>query len=510
MRNTFAIGDTKAITVLHTDADKEPRLTEYFVKPPFFDGVAGDPAHPSAAIVFAPRGGGKSAQRRELERWCTSGAVLAVTYDRFEFAAGQRLEDISLAYHIRNIIIRVLISYLSYLSEYPNVLRNLSTAQKKLLSTFAHSYLGDLTGLKLQELLRELKSLPEKMRKFWSDHVGILDSVVNVLLKKYGLENIDLSDQRQEQKKLSETYKHQLEVLLELVRQIGFRSIYILVDKIDESEKTGNNPDTSYTLLHPLLTDLELLGLDGYGFKFFAWDQIQPRFSSAARPDRVPQYSLSWSREALENVLAKRISALSNEKISCFADMLSEQPGYNVDRVICLIANRSPRNVTRICEKILTVQAELDREAAFISPQAVERGIDQYCIQVAQELYGEEVSRDLQRTGRELFTINYLASEVFKQTHENTSRNRVTKWGQLGLVRHVNSVSIAGARRPLNFYYVTDPAMIRLIHRSVPLKKFLEDRWLPCAQCGADNLMDLNLIPEGNDALCHGCGRPLL
>ena len=146
------------------------------------------------------------------------------------------------------------------------------------------------------------------MRKFWSDHVGILDSVVNVLLKKYGLENIDLSDQRQEQKKLSETYKHQLEVLLELVRQIGFRSIYILVDKIDESEKTGNNPDTSYTLLHPLLTDLELLGLDGYGFKFFAWDQIQPRFSSAARPDRVPQYSLSWSREALENVLAKRIS----------------------------------------------------------------------------------------------------------------------------------------------------------------------------------------------------------
>lgn len=495
---------------VHTNADEEPRLADYFVPPPFFSGVIGDPNHPSPAIVFAPRGGGKSAQRRQLEAWCSRNAVLGVTYDRFEFATGQRLEDISLSYHVRNIITRVLISYLSYLSEYPDVLRSLTKEQKKLLSTFAHSYLGDLTGLKLQELLGELKSLPEKLRKFWSDHVGVLDSVVKFLLKNYGLETIDLPDLKQEEKRLSETYKHQLEVLCELVQQIGFRSIYILVDKADESEKTGNDPDASYTLLHSLLTDLELLGLRGYGFKFFAWDQILSKFREAARPDRVPQYSLSWTREALETVLGKRISAFSGEKIKSFGELLSENPGYSADAVICLIANRSPRNVIRICEKIVAVQAEQDPKAARIAPQAVERGIELFCVQVASELYGEDVSRDLQRAGRELFTINYLASEVFKQAHENTSRNRVAGWLRVGLVRQVNSVSVPGARRPLNFYYVTDPAMVRLIHRSVPLRNFLQDRWLPCAQCGADNLMDVNLTPEGNDTLCHECGRPLL
>jgi transposase-like protein len=62
----------------------------------------------------------------------------------------------------------------------------------------------------------------------------------------------------------------------------------------------------------------------------------------------------------------------------------------------------------------------------------------------------------------------------------------------------------------LNFYYVTDPAMIRLIHRAVPLSQFIKDRWIPCPHCGADNLMNIELVPERNDPLCHECGRKLL
>ena len=133
-----------------------------------------------------------------------------------------------------------------------------------------------------------------------------------------------------------------------------------------------------------------------------------------------------------------------------------------------------------------------------------------YCAQVTKERYGEEVVKDIQRAGRELFTINYLASEVFKTAHENTSRNRVGAWQNAGLVKQVGVVSVSGARRPLNFYYVADPAMVRLIHRSVPFTDFLKDRWLPCSHCGADNLMNIELVPEGNDALCHECGRKLL
>ncbi|VAW56390.1 hypothetical protein MNBD_GAMMA07-2734 [hydrothermal vent metagenome] len=102
-----------------------------------------------------------------------------------------------------------------------------------------------------------------------------MESVVNFILKNYDLETIDLPDVKHEEKRLSETYKYQLENLLILVKKLGFKSIYILVDRIDETEQTGNNPEATYKLIQPLIKDLELLGLKGYGFKFFLWDKIE-------------------------------------------------------------------------------------------------------------------------------------------------------------------------------------------------------------------------------------------
>lgn len=494
----------------HTNADEEPFLEQYFVPPPYFDGVIGDPIHPTPSVVLAPRGAGKSAQRRQLEKWAEKNKVLAITYDRFEFSAGQSISDISLSYHIRNIITRILISYLSFLSENPDLLCKLSRDEKRLVSIFAHSYLGELNGLELQGILKELKSLPEKFRQFWSEHVGILDSVLKVLLKNYGLETIDLPQLKQEEKKLAETYKHQLEMILKLVRQLGFESIYVLLDKADESEKTGNRADDTYRLIQPLLTDLELLSLKGFGFKFFVWDQIISYFRADARPDRVAQYTLEWSRETLEAVLGKRLYAFSCHNINSFSSIMSSNPGYPVDTVICLLANRSPRNVIRLCEKIFAAQAEIDNSVGKISVQAFEHGIDSYCAQVSEELYGVEVCKDLQRSGRELFTINYLANDVFKTTHENTSRNKVNAWQKMGLVKQIGTVTLSAGHRPVNFYYVADPAVIRLIHRTTPFLSFFKDRWLPCSYCGSDNLMNISLIPKGNEALCNMCGRNLI
>ena len=82
----------------------------------------------------------------------SKSGYLAVTYDRFEFSAGQKISDISLQYHLRNIITRILISFLSYLSEWPDVVKNMSKAEKKQLAIFVNAYLGGMTGDGIQEL----------------------------------------------------------------------------------------------------------------------------------------------------------------------------------------------------------------------------------------------------------------------------------------------------------------------------------------------------------------------
>jgi hypothetical protein len=491
-----------------TNADEEPLLKSYFIPPPFFDAVVGDPEHPNSSIVLAPRGAGKTALRRMIEDWGDENHVLAVTYDRFEFGAAQKLDDVSLAYHLRNIIVRILVAYLSLLAEDPELLNELDRTMKRTLSLFVHSYLGDMTGMKFSEVLSSLRSVPEKIREFWSKNVGFLEPLINVLLKRYGLETIDLPDLKQEQKKLETSYKHQLEQLLTITKEAGKRSIYILIDKIDESEKTGGSPERTYRMLQPIVQDLELLGLNGYGFKIFAWDKIEELFRRHARPDRVPQYSLSWPRQRIEELIAARVKAFSGGHLARFGDIMQEKK-ENSDSIIALFANHSPRNAIRICEQILAVQADLDNTAKTISAVAFDRGITAFADQLTIELYGTDICQDLKRAGRGLFTINYLASSVFKVTHENTSRNKVTAWQSCGVVRQVGIVAVPESRRPLNFYYVADPCMQRAIHEAEPLDTFLKNRWIECSSCGKDNLIDILLVPKDNEPVCAFCSRSL-
>lgn len=90
--------------------------------------------------MLAPRGAGKTAQRRMVEADAISSGYLAVTYDRFEFSGNESLSDITLQYHLRNIIIRILISFISYLSERPDFVRNLTKEDKRQLAVFVQTY----------------------------------------------------------------------------------------------------------------------------------------------------------------------------------------------------------------------------------------------------------------------------------------------------------------------------------------------------------------------------------
>jgi hypothetical protein len=492
-----------------TNADEEPDLENYFVPPPYFDAVVGDSSSPSACIVLAPRGAGKTALRRMVESHSIKSQFLAVTYDRFEFGSNEKVGDITLQYHLRNIITRILLSFLSYLSEYPDVLKNMNKEERKQLGLFVSTYLGDLTGDRLQELMKELKSLPDRFKKFWSENVGFMESVINFVLKNYNLEKIDLPDLKQEEKRLTETYKYQLEVLLNLVKKLGFKSIYILIDRIDETEQTGNNPEASYRLIQPIIKDLELLGLNGFGFKFFLWDKVEPYYRNDARPDRVSQYRLGWNRTGLRGILEKRLKAYSQGKITSINQLVASPIELSIDDAICVMANSSPRNMIRFCETILSRQAERDPLATVIDFAAVDQASIVFANTLCGELYGEEVMKNMQKVGRELFTISYVANDVLKITNQAV-RNKITSWTNIGVIKQVGTIVVPPAKKPVNFYCVTDPNAVRLIHRTASFEQFIQDRWLPCNHCNTENLVNIELYPDENEAMCRECGRELL
>lgn len=494
---------------MKTNADEEQNLAEYFVPPSFFDAVKGDFNQPHSCFVFAPRGAGKTALKRMIEAGMKTGEYLAVSYDRFEFSSSDTLKTISLQYHLRNIITRILLSYFSYVGENVVIMESLTKQEKSNLGILASTYLGNMKGAELYDILHELKSVPEKFKSFWKKNIGVLEPVLNYVLKTYDLPTVDFPAISVGERKLDETYKYQLDILNLLILKMGFKSIYVLIDKVDETELTGNDPEKSYELISSMVRDLDFLGLKGYAFKFFLWDKVKMYFNNDARPDRFPVYDLKWKRIKLQEMLNKRLLAFSNNTISSLNDISEPVPGLQYDEIVSVLAWFSPRNMIRLCEKIIAVQSEENETSVKICTNSFDHATLEFSKQWAYEVYKETVTRELIKVGKDVFTNNFVANDVFK-VEANSARSKINQWIQLGAVKEIGTVSVSTSKKPLKLYVIEDYFMLRIVNEKKSINEWFKDCHLPCTSCHYDNLYNINHYPENNKPCCVGCGRDLI
>jgi len=494
---------------MKTNADDEENLSSYFVPPSFYDAVRGDYNQPHSCFVFAPRGAGKSALKKMIETSMGSGSFLSVSYDRFEFSASDTIESITLQYHLRNVITRILLSYFSYIGDDAITLNNLTKDDKNNLGVLAATYLGNMKGKELHDLLHELKGLPQKFKDFWRTNVGILEPVLNYVLKAYELPEIDLPKSDSGERKLDETYKFQLDVLNKLVCKMGFKSIYVLIDKVDETELTGNDPEKSYKLISSMVRDLDFLGLKGYAFKFFLWDKVKSYFNKDARPDRFPVYDLSWKRTKLQEMLKKRLSAFSDGNVNSLNTISELRPKLNYDEVASVLAWGSPRNMIRLCEKIFAYQSEISEKDQIIAFKSFDMGSIAFAKQWCNEVYQDAMTREIVKIGKDVFTNNYVASSVFK-VEANSARNKINQWINKGAVKEIGTVTVPTSKKPLKLYVIEDYFMLRVINENKSISSWFSDCHLPCSSCDYDNMYDFTHYPEDNTPICVGCGRSLI
>jgi hypothetical protein len=487
-----------------SNADEEPELDQYFVRPKFFNAVIGDPKRPASNVIFAPRGGGKTAQRRMVQIEADRNGFLAVAYDRFDLHSRKRAADITSEMHLDNIITRIFVAYLSLLERNMRARDDLTDRDRQLIAAFAKQYLKDITGGSFQELLREIKTAAEATRDFWRENVSAVEPVADFITKWLGLPTLKLPRNTKKAEQPMGPQKAQLESLIGLVRASGLKSIYILIDKVDETPLTHNNPKNTYDLIKPLLVDLDLLSINGCCFKFFLWDKVQPFYKDDARPDRVPSYELKWQRKSLEGLLSQRLKVFSANAVSSFG-MLAPNL-RKADAALCLFANLSPRSLIRVCNRVFAAQGEIDNNASYISNHAIDTGTEEYCNEYVRESYQAAALSDIQRINSELFTIAD-ASKVFKIS-ANAARTKILGLAELGLVKQVTTVKVDSSNKPIHLYCVTDPCIVRVLHQKKPIDELIDEMWMECKSCGTDNLFDGRGFKE-NDPICMGCSRSL-
>jgi hypothetical protein len=485
-----------------TNADDEPLLAAYFVPPPYFATVRGDPANPKSHVVLAPRGGGKSAQRRMIEAVSGDENFNCVTYDRFEIPAGFTLGDASWDYHIEHLCRLITVSLLVALDAEPGRVEGLTKDEKQLIRVCSERFLGDLNARELAAAIESVKTFGDKAKEFWQKFGGPVAGVIDVILERLKLHAVDVDPKFRDSMAKPDSLRYLLGRLTAVSQSVGFASTYVLIDRVDETELTMMDAASTLAFIRPLLVDLATLEHDGLGFKFFLWDAIGDEYKArGARPDRIPIYELHWSVTDLITMISERLKAFSQGSVRSLNQLFCEGIGIDVDSLAAHLASGSPRDLIRLMDRVVAEETRTSTESTCIGPAALWTGVRAFSEIRATELFPAQLVelRRVGATGSVTFTVNILANDIYRVTAQ-AARARVQGWQNTGMVGKIDE-QLNPPNRPM---YVYGPIDLRLAIAMLPNftpQEVLANYALVCPAC------QLVAISDRQEVLCLGCSH---
>lgn len=326
-----------------TRAERERDLLPGWFRPSLlFERLVGDPARPETCLLFAPTGHGKTSHRMEVARRVqerVEGPAIAVELTDFDVLLQHGIEHVTL-----------------------------------------DAYVAQIHRLFLEALVAQLYGSPERLRRLQADQASyatfcaLLHLHARELLAGFFLPP-QLDEQAALLRQQQRGARQRLATLVAIARAVGFVSIYILVDGVDELNETRHNPALMARTLAALLDAPGVLEAPGLAFKFFLPVELREVLLSEqiGRLDIFHAIPLSWSDDDLREMLATRLrmcsqlSSTSQGSTHCFSDLCAAD--LDVDGLLAAAARGSPRRLLRLCRDI--VELHLARTADPDEPIAV-------------------------------------------------------------------------------------------------------------------------------------------
>lgn len=332
----------------YREAGNDPNLNRYFVAPIYFDEVLGDPANPQTAIIFAPRGGGKTALRKMVEYHCKEGLtpdrILSVPYTNFTRvteAVEGNLDRITSRLHIFEILCRAVDALVQELEVSLDALENLSTSQKAHLKWYLLAF-GHYLSPSHESFTQIALNLQGAARR---EGIGFVRGSEDRLSEEVWCALLE------REKLPPETL---LEEFSQLAEMLGYRAIYVLLDRLDESPLTAADTAAMRAIIEPLLADLTLMDQPRVAFKCFFPDILEQKVLRlpTIRPDRLIIRRVEWIDEDLLKILHERLKASSpHENLDelCVVELRGR-----IETEMVSLAQGSPRNLVRLGELLFS------------------------------------------------------------------------------------------------------------------------------------------------------------
>lgn len=348
------------------DADKEKDLGNFVVLPPYFESVFGMPDDPQSFLVLGMRGFGKTTLRKMLTQRIEdqySGKIFAVDYSTFPFTKQKELKDIVLKDHMLEIFRLMSLELAKILVGSATLRKRVKIEAKEVLFHLFEIHLKE--GEKL-EIYPKIQSFVEKLLRKYP--------------KKQG-RDLYLSQETPEPE-VQERSLFTMDSLSGILKSLGFQSIYIFIDRLDETNRTLKEPDKAGILLGPLISALDIVQRDFYAFKFFVPAEcVNNLKESGFRNDKVQNQTISWTDEKLAEVLKKRIMAFNKEGrlFGKIGTICEEEIRDKIDEFVVIKASKSPRNLLRFCNAIFSEHIEAAASAdETISKKTVALALKKY------------------------------------------------------------------------------------------------------------------------------------
>jgi len=479
-----------------TNADTEELLQDYFVPPPYFQSVLGQPSNPESQIVFAPRGGGKSAQRRMIEMASEGSGFLCVLHDSFPVEGKAAVRQTTLDLHLRQVARKLLVAVLLHLDAAPEDSKKLSRDSKSLLVKEAGYQLGPISSDEFHREVQALKNIGKRAGEWIKAHSGPIKPVINAIFKKAELDPPDL-DASKPAETPTESWSYRLERLVGIALELGYESVYILVDKVDELPETSADPDLAFALVAPLITHLPSLEMPRVGYKVFLWDKAQNTYiDNGGRPDRIKDFTLGWDSAALSEMMARRLSAHSDGAVVSLNALIDPGAHLDLHRLVAELAQGSPRDMVRLAKEIRDVHLNGAQPTGLISRDEVFEGIKVFSSRIAEER-SRKFMPDLLKINECRFTQNRLSNDILKISKQSVQA-KVTDWRKTGLIEKVTELQDA-RNRPQHLYGIVDARLAIAMRQDMDVEMVLDQLIVFCPTCKRANISDEASI------VCIGC-----
>lgn len=374
-----------------TQAEEEDNLSKYFVDlPAYYKILDMDTGKPKSSILGADRGCGKSANRKNVERWLLQGPpdksikgkwawkspVLAIPYTDFSRLRASVNDDFAKlhpGHHVDSIIWSGIKSLIKIIENSWEKFRNVE------LSQWDWARLGYF-----------LSRYSERWGNPTSSPTELIHLSTTVDFFQTALSHAPHAE------KISQAgYSGLLQNFTELALSLGFTNVVVLVDGVDEIDITADDPELSALLLKPLISERALMQIEGLRFKFFLPNQVIENLKEIPETrlgERIKFYHIEWSDEAIQELLSLRLSAFSGNRFNDLAQIASPDL-RDISNRLALHVENNPRNLLRLAEQVL-IKLEENTKASGTSDKNRPPRITKTILEDALMFYDKHVAPD--------------------------------------------------------------------------------------------------------------------